>query len=50
MRIVVSHGYSGQIGEQSEEDDEVDANGFVENDHGKGEVDFEMQAKRDTIF
>ncbi|KAI6753374.1 hypothetical protein HG531_005543 [Fusarium graminearum] len=35
VRIVVSHSYGSQIGKQGEEDDEVDADGFVENDHGE---------------
>lgn len=50
VRIVVSHSYGSQIGKQGEEDDEVDADGFVENDHGEGKVDLEMEAKRDTVF
>lgn len=50
VRIVVSHSNGSQIGKQGEEDDQIDADGFVEDDHGQGEVDLEMEAKRDTVF
>jgi hypothetical protein len=32
------------------QDNQVDADGLVEDDHGEREVDLEVQAKRDTVF
>jgi len=50
MRIIISYSDSRQICEESQENDQVDTDGLVEDDHGEREVDLEVQAKRDTVF
>ena len=50
MRIVVRNGDGGEIGEQRQEDNQVDADGLVDDDHGRDEVDLEVQAERDTVL
>ena len=50
MSIVISDGDSGQIGEEGQEDDEISSDSLVDDDHGGGQIDFQMQAKRDTIL
>ena len=50
MSIVVGDSDSSQIGEQGQEDDEVSSDSLVDDDHGSGQVDFQMQAKGDTIL
>ena len=48
--VVVGDGNGGQIGEEGDEDDEFYAHGLVDDEHGGDEVDFEMQAERDTVL
>ncbi|KAK1241977.1 LOW QUALITY PROTEIN: hypothetical protein MKX07_007800 [Trichoderma sp. CBMAI-0711] len=48
--IVVGDGDGGQVSEQGEEDDEVDADGLVDDDHGQRQVDLEMQTQGDTVL
>lgn len=50
MGVVVRDGNGGKIGEQGEEDDEIDADGLVDDDHGADEVDFQVQAEGDTVL
>lgn len=48
--IVVGDSDGGQISEQGEEDNELGTDGLVDDDHGGDEVDFQMQAKSDTVL
>jgi hypothetical protein len=48
--IVVGDSDGSQIGEKSEEDDKLDTNSLVENDHGSDEVDFQMKTEGDTVL
>ncbi|KAJ6439395.1 LOW QUALITY PROTEIN: fungal specific transcription factor [Purpureocillium lavendulum] len=50
VRVVVCHGDGGQIGEQGKEDDEVDPDRLVDDDHGGRQVDLEVQAQRDAVL
>lgn len=50
MCIVVGDGDSGQVGEKSQEDDQIDTDGFVDNDHGGDQVDFQVEAERNTVL
>lgn len=50
MGIVVGDSDSGQISEESKEDDELSSDGLVEDDHGGDKVDFQVQAESDTVL
>jgi len=50
VSVVVCNGDSGQIGEEGDEDDELRADGLVDDDHGGDEVDLQVQAQRDTVL
>lgn len=50
VRIIVGDRYGGQVGEEGDENDEIRADSFVQDDHRGGEVDFQMQTERNTIL
>lgn len=48
--VVVGDGDGGQVSEQGKEDNQVDDNGLVDDDHGGDKVDFQVQAEGDTVL
>lgn len=48
--IVVGDGDGGQIGKQGKEDNQVDTDGLVDDDHGQGQVDLKMETESDTVL
>jgi len=48
--VIVGDGNGGKIGEESEEDNELSANGLVDDDHGSDKVDLQVQAEGDTVL
>ena len=48
--VVVSDGDGGQISEQGEEDDKLDTDGLVDDDHRSDEIDLQVQAEGDTVL
>lgn len=50
MSVIIGNSDGGQIGEKSEEDNQLDTDGLVDDDHGGDEVDFQVQAERDTVL
>lgn len=50
MCIVIGDGDGSQIGKQSQENDQIDTDGFINNDHRGDKVDFQVEAKSDTIL
>src|ERR1700710_2488235 len=50
MSVVVCDGDGSQISEESQEDDELDADGLVDDNHRGDKVNFQMQAKSNTIL
>jgi len=50
VSVIVGNGDSGQIGEEGNEDDKVDTDGLVDDDHGQGEVKLQVQAQGDTVL
>ncbi|KAH6603711.1 hypothetical protein Trco_008486 [Trichoderma cornu-damae] len=48
--IVVSDSDGGQISEQGKEDDEVDADGLVDDDHRQGQVDLQVETEGDAVL
>lgn len=50
MGVVIGDGNGSQIGEQGEEDDQVDTDSLVDSNHGGDEVKLKMQAEGDTVL
>lgn len=50
MCIVVCDSNGGQVGEQSNEDDEVGADGFVDDNHRRNKVNLQVQAQGDPVL
>ena len=50
VSVIVGDGDSGQISEESDEDDELGAHGLVDDDHGRDEVKLQVQAKSNTVL
>ncbi|KAF7571771.1 hypothetical protein PtrM4_092710 [Pyrenophora tritici-repentis] len=48
--VVVGNGDGSQISEEGEEDNELSADSLVEDDHRGDEVDFQVEAERDTVL
>lgn len=48
--IVVSDSDGSQISEKSQENDQVDSDGLLDDDHGGNQVDLEMQAESDSVL
>lgn len=48
--VVVGNSDGGQISEERKEDNELSADGLVEDDHGGDKVDFQVQAESDTVL
>lgn len=48
--IVIGDGDGCDIGENGQKDDQVDANDFVQDEDRQGEVDFQVQTERYTVF
>lgn len=48
--IVVGDGDGSQISEQGKEDDEVDTDGLVDDDHGQSQVDLKVETQSDTVL
>jgi hypothetical protein len=48
--VIVGNGDGSQISEEGQEDDEVDGDGLVDDYHGCHEVDFQVQAKSNTVL
>ena len=50
MGIVICHSHGGQVGKQSNEDDEFDTDGLVDDDHAGRQIDLQVQTKSDTVL
>lgn len=50
VRVVVGDGDRGQVGEQRDEHDQVWPDRLVDDHHGRGEVDLQVQTQRDTVL
>lgn len=50
VSVIVGDSDGSQIGEQGDEDNELGADGLLEDDHRGDEIDLEMQAKSDTVL
>ena len=50
MGVVVGDGDGSQIGEKGEEDNQLDVDGLVDDDHGCDQVDLQMEAEGDTVL
>ena len=50
VSIVVSNSDGSQISEQSKEDDEIDSDSLVDDDHRSDEIDFQVKAESDTVL
>lgn len=50
VRIVVSDGNGSQIGKEGDEDNELGADGLVDDDHGGNQVDFQVKAEGNTVL
>jgi len=50
MGVVVGDGNGGKIGKEGKEDNELSADGLVDDDHGCDKVDLHMQAEGDTVL
>jgi hypothetical protein len=50
VRVVVGDSNSGQISEEGDEDNQLRADGVVEDDHGRDKVDLQVQAQCDTVL
>lgn len=50
VSVVVGNSNGGQIGEEGDEDDELRADGLVDDDHGGDKVDLQVQAEGDTVL
>lgn len=48
--IVVGDGDGSQISEQGKEDNQVDTDGLVDDDHGQGQVDLKVETESDTVL
>lgn len=48
--VVVSDGDGGQISEQGKEDDQVDTDGLVDDDHGQSQVDLKVETESNTVL
>lgn len=48
--IVVGDGDGGQIGKQGKEDNQVDTDGLVDDDHGQSQVDLKMETESNTVL
>ena len=48
--VIVSDSDGGKIGEEGDEDDKVDGDGLVDDDHAGHQVDLQVQAKSDTVL
>jgi hypothetical protein len=49
LSVVIGDGDRGDVGEDGEEDDEVDADGLVLDEHVEEEEDLEVKAEGDTV-
>ena len=50
VSVVVSDGDGGQIGEQGDEHNQIGADSLVDDDHGRDQVDLQVQAQGDTVL
>jgi hypothetical protein len=50
VSVVVGNSDSGQISEESDEDNQLRANGLVDDDHGGDKVDLQVQAEGNTVL
>lgn len=50
VSVVVSDGNGSQISEEGNEDDKLGAHGLVDDDHGRDQVELQVQAKGDTVL
>jgi len=50
VSIVVGNGDGGQVSEEGDEDDQVSADGLVDDDHGGDQVDLEVETQSDTVL
>lgn len=50
MGVIVGDSDGGQIGKQSDKDDELGSDSFVDDDHGSDQINFQVQAQSDTVL
>lgn len=50
VSIVVGNGDGGQVSEEGDEDNQVSADGLVDDDHGGDQVDLEVETQSDTVL
>lgn len=50
MGIVVGDCDCGKISKECNEDDEINMDGFVQDDYGESQVDFEVKIKSDMVL
>lgn len=50
VSVIVGNSDGGQVSEQGDEDNQVSADGLVDDDHGGNEVDFQVQTQSDTVL
>lgn len=50
VSVIVSDGDGGNVSEQGDEDNELGADGLVDDDHGGDEVDLQVQTQSDTVL